>query len=456
MATSGTNYTVKWVLSNGVLTVSPASGNSGIARRPLSYFGGSSLTQWITLTDSEVNSVQTIVFSGSVQFYTADAVGGTYSKETLLLGFLRSFINASTIDVAGLNTAGVTDFSSFFPAALSTLRNLTSMNVASGVDFSNMFAGTRLQILNLSNYPLNAADSLIGMVSDMDYCHTIILPSGFNRRYSSKIGSLVYYNFGLASSKVHATKNGVTVTSDEDFFKLDSAQGGTWTRDVSGTASLSFRVTGTSRDANTGTIDYTYATTSATADVYLKKTSESSFPSTASQTVTITGSGTGSINLTLPTDDAYDAKIVVSDGTTSLYLYPSISSNVLLLDISESGDLTAAGKLRAKTEQITPTFATTDGSVYTYRVRRFGNVVMLILSVRSRGSVAVGSMVFQSTVSGIPLPPWSVSSACYYGNANLMAQLDRNGVVTLRNTWTQAINIASPNFATVSFTYIVD
>lgn len=341
MATSGTNYTVKWTLSNGVLTISPVSGNNGIARKDWGLT--TKLVDWITLTDDEVSSVQSIVFVGDIQFYSKDLGESSYSKSTGLTSFLFNFTNASEIDVSGLNTTGVEGFRLFFPKSLTILTGLSLMDVASGKDFSNMFYGTKLESLDLSTFPLNSADNISRMLDDLLYCQTVKLPSNFSRKFAalSEYSGEPIYSFGLA--KVPITKNGVTITSDEDFFKLDSAQGGTWTRDVSGSASLSFQVKSTSREANIATVDYQYATSSATVSIYLKKASESSFPSTASKTVTISGTGSGSVNIELATDDAYDIKMVASDGNTSIYAYPSVGSNILLFEVDEQGNVEFSG-----------------------------------------------------------------------------------------------------------------
>lgn len=343
MATSGTNNTVKWTLSNGVLTISPKSGSSGIAIRPPipTYVD---LRDWITLTDDEVKNVQSIKFTGNIQLYTKD-IFGTSHKETDLVNLMRDFSNASEIDVSGLNTAGVEDFSRFFPRSLMNLTGLSSMNVASGKDFSYMFDDTNLESLDLSTFPLNSADNIGYMLSDMSYCHTVKLPSNFSKKFAYIYGGQNEYSFGLASSSIPATKDGVTVTSDEDFFKLDSAQGGTWTRDISGSASLSFQVKSTSREANIAIINYQYATSSATISIYLKKASESSFPSTASKTVTISGTGSGSVEIELATDDAYDIKMVASDGNTSIYAYPSVGSNILLMEVDDDGNIMVGNNL---------------------------------------------------------------------------------------------------------------
>ena len=343
MATSGTNNTVKWTLSNGVLTISPTSGNSGIARKD--WGGTADLARWITLTTDEISSVQTIVFTGDIQFYSKEFGKDIYSKETKLNTFLYDFKNASTIDVSGLNTTGVEEFVMFFPRSLMNLIGLSSMDVASGKDFSRMFYGVKLESLDLSTFPLNSADDIGYMLNNLSYCHTVKLPSDFSRKFAffSSFSGQNDYSFGLASSRIPATKDGVTVTSDEDFFKLDSAQGGTWTRDISGSATLSFKVKSTSREANIATVNYQYATSSATVSIYLKKASESSFPSTSSKTVTISGTGSGSVEIELTTDDAYDIKMVASDGNTSIYAYPSVGSNILLFEVDEEGNVNFSG-----------------------------------------------------------------------------------------------------------------
>lgn len=379
MATSGTNYTGKWTLLNGVLTLAPASGSSGQFRSGHFTYFQEDLLDYITLTKDERNTVESIVFSGDVSFYNAIS-GGGYSKQTSYVDFINYhdwqsgvFPNLTNIDVSGWNVSGGRNFSRLFEIdSLTTIIGLSSLDVSSGTDFSDMFDGSKLSSVDVSNFPLNVANDISGMFDNMKYCSEIILPSNFARTSNGSSSSQSQYLFGLA----RATKNGITVTTDEDFFKLTTPQGGAWARDISGTADLIFRVKSTSRDGNTAQIAYSYACSSATVSVYLKKSSDSSFPSTAETTVSLTGSGEGTITVTLAEDDAYDVWIQVTDGTTTIYLYPSIDSNVLLWSVDSGGNMTAAGYVSGKRETVydnasgwtpsTSTGTTVDGKIANY------------------------------------------------------------------------------------------
>ena len=364
MATNGTNNTVKWNLSNGVLTISPVSGNSGIAynEKATQSFGSGHLADFITLTDDERNSITKIVFSGDISLYRRSTFTRPYNyvKVEDLSDFLiyhgssylgggETFPNLLSIDISGLNTSGVEKLNNFFDKGLLLdgvveIIGLSSLDLSSATSLVAMFRGTLLDALDISNFPLNGVDDFYHMIRDMPYCTTVTFPDNFSRIDAGASDyETLKYNIGLASSDVPATKDGVTITSDEDFFKLDSAQGGTWTRDISGMATLKFKITSTERDGSTATFNYSYATTEATASVYMKESTSSSYPSTPQDTFTIAGTGTGTYSATLATDNSYDFKIIVSDGTTSLYLFPSVDSNVLLVSVDDDGNVAVSG-----------------------------------------------------------------------------------------------------------------
>ena len=151
----------------------------------------------------------------------------------------------------------------------------------------------------------------------------------------------------MASSLVPATnqQTQVTVMSDNDFFSLETGQGGTWIRHISGSATLSFKINTVQRDGNNVTVSYSYATSTATAYVYLKESSASSFPQSPTVTFSLTGSGYGTLNLTLATDSSYEIQFIVSDGKTNLYVFASVDSNVLLIEVDNNGNVRAAGDI---------------------------------------------------------------------------------------------------------------
>ena len=337
MATSGTNYTGKWTLSNGVLTLAPKSGSNGQFRSGYSILDyGNKLNEYITLTDEERLTVKSIVFTGSIYFYYNDSFMGdpNYVQAKGFYDFFEGYTNVETIDIRGIkNTNIVGCFGMFELRNLTSIIGLETLSIGNGADLRGMFEYSLLESLDLSTFPFNTAKNFGGIFAYMPYLHYVTLPSDMNRQSTGETWEGLEYHFGLAPA---TNANGITVRNNEDFFKLpEGQQGGLWTRDISGTAKLRFSVSGTTREANKATITYSYATSTATGSLYLKTSSESSFPSEPAETFTLTGTGTGSIEVTLPTDDSYDVWIVVTDGNETIYTYPSIDSNILLFKIKK-------------------------------------------------------------------------------------------------------------------------
>lgn len=490
MATSGTNYTGKWTLSNGVLTLSPVSGNSGQFRTGFSYFGGN-LIDFITLTAEERNSVTSIVFTPTVSFWMERIDGSSYFQLHMYLDFIRDsgsgeevFPNLKDVDVTGFNVSGGTDFRRLFER-LDTLTGLSNLDVSAGTNFGEMFVYAKLSSLDVSHFPLTSATNIYRMFYGMDYCATITLPSDFSR---TSTGDTTYpYYFGLAPA---TNANGITVRKDEDFFKLPSGQqGGTWTRDISGTATLVFRVTTMMRDGDTADIDYYYATSSATATVYLKRSSESSFPSTPTTTFTLTGTGNGTVTVTLPTDDSYDAWIIVTDGNETIYTYPSIDSNKLLMSIDDGGsllvnagihaggvisamgsfitetdvvaegDITAGGDITdgegysiPHAEEGTTSISTTTGVLNSHEIVRYGRVRMLRLAVQKSSATAVGSNLYVGKINTEADKPMANSyGSGYIGSSGVIIHIAPAGDITVRVIGAQ---IAANNAPWLGCTYI--
>lgn len=366
MATSGTSGTAKWTLSNGVLTISPSSGSSGYLYADVSsesWLTNSDryLESYLNLTDDEHVSVTSIVFTGSIRlkYKKASMLGGTETGFLADFGLLFSgFSNLTSVDVRGLNSVGVTDFGSMFAIeTLADITGLSSLDTSSAKDYSYMFKGCKITSVDCSNFAnMNvegntsnpSTTNIACMFNNMPFCTSITLPSNFRRTnsaYSYVLGNeWVYYHLDIAKTSSWASdenivatneSNGISVSSDEDFFSLPAgSQGGTWLRTItSQQPDLTFRVTSRQRTGRAVAINYRYSTTvAATVELYVKLASASSYPNTAEQTITLAaGSGTGTITYNCPTDDAYDFQIIVSDGTTNLYTYTSIDSNILLL-----------------------------------------------------------------------------------------------------------------------------
>lgn len=379
MATTGTNYTAKWELVDGVLTISPVSGNSGEMRGPwVAAILDPYIQKIVDMTDEEWLSVTHIVFTGSVKIKGADVSGiyrpyveGLFSQWGGGLG-TTLLSNVVSIDVRGLDTSGCDSFRFLFYnlASLVELIGLDTLDTNDVTTYEMMFSDTLLSELDLSTFAMNTAD-LGNMFMGTSYLQTVILPNNFSRTSSreNNEGSGAY--FGIAGRGIFATnqQTQVTIASDEDFFALETGQGGTWIRHISGSATLSFKIRNVVRDGNNATVSYSYATSTATAYVYLKESSASSFPQSPTETISLIGSGNGTLNLTLANDSSYEIQFIVTDGETNLYTFASIDSNVLLLSLSDSGRLETAGDIVSGDNifmalDTTAASGTTDGDLY--------------------------------------------------------------------------------------------
>lgn len=116
--------------------------------------------------------------------------------------------------------------------------------------------------------------------------------------------------------------------------------------------------------------------------------------------------------------------------------------------------LEALNKFNVTTPSINVTAST--GSVVSVNAKRFGNVVHLYLLFRNASSIASGSNVFVGTLTTTNLRPLiDVTGGTYYGNHALNGGLYTSGGIIIRNASNTAVQIASPNTASISFTYIV-
>lgn len=150
------------------------------------------------------------------------------------------------------------------------------------------------------------------------------------------------------------TKNGTAITTDEDFEKLESDKyAGTWIRQASGgslTCIAQRSVNGEPEDSGQDvilTVKYVSGTTTeaGTLKIYKKKSDVADYPSSASYSKTLTKlSGIETITFTIG-EDAWDFKVEYYDGNATWTSYPSIESNVRLVEIDTDGNVEIAGGL---------------------------------------------------------------------------------------------------------------
>lgn len=150
------------------------------------------------------------------------------------------------------------------------------------------------------------------------------------------------------------TSNGIAITNDEDFEKLESNKyAGTWIRQASGgslTCTAQRSINGEPEDSGQDvilTVKYVSGTTTeaGTLKMYKKKSDIADYPSSASYSKTLTKlSGIETITFTIG-EDAWDFKVEYYDGDTTWTSYPSIESNVRLVEIDTDGNVEIAGGL---------------------------------------------------------------------------------------------------------------
>lgn len=150
------------------------------------------------------------------------------------------------------------------------------------------------------------------------------------------------------------TKNGISITNDEDFEKLESDKyAGTWIRQASGgslTCIAQRSVNGEPEDSGQDvilTVKYVSGTTTeaGTLKIYKKKSDVADYPSSASYSKTLTKlSGIETITFTIG-EDAWDFKVEYYDGNATWTSYPSIESNVRLFEIDTDGNVKITGGL---------------------------------------------------------------------------------------------------------------
>lgn len=352
MATSGTNYTGKWSLNDGVLTISPKSGTAGTMRPDGYTLAGANLLNYISLTTDEIESVRSIVFEKSINLHEVGFMQDYFErkdyknllmKDFFTLDFTPAFPNLETVDITGLQTSSM-ESAMIFPSPIENVIGLNNLETKKCTNYNYIFNETKISEIDISQWDMDAAESRYLMFggSTTQIVKIPTLEAGANTYENRQIN--------IAFEKVKATnENGITIHSDEDFWKLPATErGGTWTREYNA-QDFKLVVTNSERSESTVTINLSYETTAAASlSLFVKRKGDAAFPSTASYTKDYSvGAGTDTVSLTVETDEAYDVELIFSDGATNLYTFVDIDSNQLLIEIDDAGNLTTIGSVTA-------------------------------------------------------------------------------------------------------------
>ena len=255
-----------------------------------------------------------------------------------------------SVSLSGFNTSSVTNMSSmFYRCSLLTSLNLASVDTSSVTSMRSFLYGcSSLTSVDLSSFDTSASSYMSSFFGGCNLLSTVKLGASF---YIPGDGNLF---FVVSGKSCENRTNGIVIADNDSFNALTAAERqGTWIRGVDSHMSVTaFRSTNgvADEDGADATITVTYATEAETATrmlyVYHKLASAASYPGTPTRTVALTGdSGTQSVTISNLGDDAYDFKVQFYDGENYYTAYPSIQTNIRLLTIDRSGNVTILGTL---------------------------------------------------------------------------------------------------------------
>ncbi|MBP5597997.1 MAG: hypothetical protein J6Y02_21695 [Pseudobutyrivibrio sp.] len=148
-------------------------------------------------------------------------------------------------------------------------------------------------------------------------------------------------------------------------------------------------------------------------------------------------------------------KVIISGSADeNIKLLDDNGNTTINLD-SDTGKITCA---KMSYSDGTATFSKSSGSwsFSNGKFTRSGQVVQLFVQFKGGGSnVSVGSNAIAGTISGIPLPPYTIRLQGYYSGTMLMGELTTSGAFNVRILGA-ALNLATSNTATMSGTYITE
>lgn len=265
----------------------------------------------------------------------------------------------TSLDASSFDTSKVTEMGFMFSAceSLESLRVSSSFETANVTSMRSMFSDCKsLTSLDLSSFNTSK-------VTDMGYMFTgCKLLSSITFGNYFEISSDVDIDKGIGFGKGVNQGNGIVVLDDKAFLSLRTTErAGHWVRNVSEIYEVNaYRAEeGTADEGGSDVIinvrwSTNAQTTDRTLSVFKKLNSESTYPSSAIITKTLSGnSGTEIISLMDAGSEAYDFKVQFYDGTNTFVAFPGVPATIELVIVNKEGDFWAAGTVTAKdmTEQ---------------------------------------------------------------------------------------------------------
>jgi len=335
---SGTQGTCNWYVSqNGELVIEPMSGNSGVIY-PVAFSG----YPWSNDTLDEPSDISKAVLTATVKpGVTYDKSGRIGDSSNLFCGCIN--MTSVTAPAAFWNSLD-TGSDMFLDCRSLEQISFNNASFVNSTEMSSMFYNcSSLTSLDLQSFNTANVTNIKYMFYGCDLLTTVTFGS----------------NWTVPDDNLYLTpcmnvSTGIYCNTNSDYANLtDSEKRGTWQRFVEQTFSVTaYRSeNGTAdEDGSDASLQVSYAIsgseTSSTLTIYQKAASESSYPSTPVVTRNLSGSS-GHITVTISDigDDAYDFRVEWSYGSVTCVAFPSIATNIHLVDIDPNGNVTVYGDL---------------------------------------------------------------------------------------------------------------
>ena len=377
---SGTCGTCSWTISDaGVLTI-----GAGTLHAPWWI----SSWPWLSYADQIKSAV---ISNGVVVGKQENIMGGyqdTYNAACMFtdcanlesvnfqgdLGNNTDYINSmfsgctklTSVNIKAINAANVKSMNGLFKdcSSLASI-DFAGFNTANVEVMSFMFNGcSSLTALDLSSFDTRKLTNVTSMFYGCDLLTSIKFGSNFA---TPEIGSNGWpYFVGTLSGFKSASNsaNGIVVLEDPDFCRLTKAEHeGTWTRSP---GAVTYKVEATRNENGQGDDDgedvkitTTWATGATTTDrilkIYKKAASDASYPASPETTQNLSGnSGITEVILQNVGDASYDFRVEFYDGTETFIAFPSVQSNIRLVEIDGSGNMEVLGTIKSNGNEVMP------------------------------------------------------------------------------------------------------
>ena len=338
---SGSQGTCNWyVTKDKKLVIEPKSGSSGQLTNAFGAFPWAS-----QFSPSDI----------SKSFTSAEVKSGvTYQDGSgiLVLGdSSHMFSNCSNMESitapsAFWNSIPITDWMFYGCSALTSI-TFNGATFSNTISMEYMFSGcSSLASLDLSTFNTNNVTDMSHIFSSCDQLSTVTFGANW------KVPSNAEY---IDLTPCTNTSTGIYCGDDADYLGLtDSEKRGTWRRFTWKSFSAKAERTAggkTDEDGSDATITVNYAvggtgTYNTTLNIYVKQSTDSTYPSTPDITRTLTErSGTVSVTISEIGDYAYDFRVEWIDNDTTSVAFPSVATNIHLVDIDLDGNVTVLGDI---------------------------------------------------------------------------------------------------------------